>query len=80
MNWLSRVAQLRGSDPSHRCSAHLESDHFAHGIGDHLALGVDPILTLEISKLSEIVCVYTTLCRESGIDESDLSSCTTLSP
>ena len=35
---LFRVAQLRGSDPSHRCSAHFESDHFAHGIGDHLAL------------------------------------------
>ena len=38
VNGLSRVAQLRGPDPSHRCSAHFESDHLAHGIGDHLAL------------------------------------------
>ena len=35
---LSRVAQLRGSDPSHRSSEHPKSDHFANGIGDHLAL------------------------------------------
>ena len=35
---LSRVAQLRGSDPSQRSSAHLKSDHLANGIGDHLAL------------------------------------------
>ena len=25
--------------------------------------GADPILTMEISNLPEIVCVYTTLCR-----------------
>ena len=35
---LSRVAQLRGSDPLHRSSAHLKSDHFANGMGDHFAL------------------------------------------
>ena len=42
--------------------------------------GVDPILTLEISNLPAIVCVYTTLCRESGTDEPDMSSCATLRP
>ena len=35
---LSRVAQLRGSDPSHRSSANLKNDHFANGNGDYFAL------------------------------------------
>ena len=35
---LSRVAQLRGSDPFHRSSAHLECDHFGNGMGGHFAL------------------------------------------
>ena len=29
----------------------------------YMALGADPILTMEISNLPEIVRVYTTLCR-----------------
>ena len=43
-------------------------------------LGVDPILTSGISKLPEIVCVYTTLCRESGTDVPGVSSYATLRP
>ena len=45
---LSRVAQLRGSDPSHRSSEHPKSDHFANGIGDHLAL--EWLITLEWNR------------------------------
>ena len=41
---LSRVAQLRGSDPSHRFGAHRKSDHVPTGIDVHF--GPDSVFTL----------------------------------
>ena len=53
---------------THEVSIWKCSGHPVYGSADADAIeafraGADPILTMEISNLPEIVCVYTTLCR-----------------
>lgn len=74
-----QAAQDGGAWPESEVSGHSSARCYKPG-GMSILAGEDSIPTLEISKLPEIACACTTLCRERGTDAPGVSSNATLRP